>query len=382
MITNATRARQLARSFAGILGVVFLLGCESTDLFSPGLGPAAPVNFNAFYRASAVHLSWELGAGWNGEPFRIWGKRIEDPDYFLIAEVTSCADGLCSYSDANVSADITYVYYVTSVDQFGAEVASAEAIEVRVPLPVAPPIPDGLDVVPLDGALFITWSDASRLADDFSFYRVYLEGGDGSVLLLGETDSEGFLDSLVENGNTYGYVVSAVDEQGHESELSTLEEGTPRPDFHGELLYAFGHRAAEAGFRFQDDEATSPILSGDDPARHFRLEVDAAGWKLVPAPGVQIAAESFFTTALRCGPAADAGCVDVRWAPDSGYGSDPVPLLPEFSYVVRVGAQGGGSRYGLVRVAHLGFTQDGAIAIFDWAYQLQIDNPNLVGGMR
>jgi hypothetical protein len=29
-------------------------------------------------------------------------------------------------------------------------------------------------------------------------------------------------------------------------------------------------------------------------------------------------------------------------------------------------------------VSHLGFAQDGAIAIFDWAYQLQPGNPSLV----
>ena len=164
--------------------------------------------------------------------------------------------------DANVVSGTTYVYYVAAVDPSRVETASVDAIEVDVPQPIAPPIPAEPGAVPLDGALYLLWGDTSREAGDFAFYRVYLEGGDGSVLLLGETDSEGFLDSLVENGNTYGYFISAVDDQGHESSGSSLIEGTPRPDYHGELLYAFGDRADEAGFRFQESEASSP-----DPSR-------------------------------------------------------------------------------------------------------------------
>lgn len=382
MIGNAKGARRVVGSFVCILGATILQGCDTTDILSSGDGPAPPRNFSAFYYAHAIHLSWELGFGWNGEPFRIWGERVSDPDYFFIAEVTSCADGLCSYADANVAPDVTYVYYVTAVDPSGVEAASDEAIEVQVPQPIAPPIPGNPDVVPLDGALFITWDDSSLQTDDFAFYRIYLEGGDGSVILLGETDSEGFLDSLVENGNTYGYIVTAVDDQGHESEGSLLVEGTPRPDYHGELLYAFNDRAAEAGFRFQDSEATTPVLTGDDADRHLRLEVDLGVWWLVPRAGVQIAAEAIFTTALRCGPAADAGCVDVRWAPDSGYGSGPIELIPEYSYLIRVPAGEGSWRHGLIRVTHLGFAQDGAIVIFDWAYQLQPDNPSLIADLH
>ena len=35
--------------------------------------------------------------------------------------------------------------------------------------------------------------------------------------------------------------------------------------------------------------------------------------------------------------------------------------------------------YGVIRVEMLGFDQNDAIMIFDWAYQLQAGNPELVG---
>ena len=162
MIGNVKGARRVVGSFVCILGATILQGCDTTDILSSGDGPAPPPrNFSASYYARAIHLSWELGFGWNGEPFRIWGKRVSDPDYFFIAEVTSCADSLCSSADANVAPDVISIYYVTAVDPSGVEAASDEAIEVQVPQPIAPPIPGNPDVVPLDGALFITRNDSS-----------------------------------------------------------------------------------------------------------------------------------------------------------------------------------------------------------------------------
>ena len=360
-----------------LLGLA-VAACETPGPTGPGGGPSAPRNFDAYYYDRAVHLDWDLPSAWDGEVFRVWGKRKSDSQYFLIAEVTSCADGSCSYTDRNVVPEVTYVYYVSAVDAFGGEAPSDEAIEVRVPRPTPPPAPDELDVIPLDASVYVTWSAASRDAEDFSFYRVYLEGGDGSVFLLGETDSEGFLDLRVDNGSTYGYFVTAVDDEGHESEGSELVEGTPRPDFHGELLYAHEDRPDASGFRFLESGEDDPIVSGNDQSRHFRIEFDEVDWWLEPGPGVQVANETYFTTALRCGPGADPGCVDVRWAPESGYGSVGVALVPENAYVLRVPAGGGQWRYGLLRVSHLGFAQDGAVAIFDWAFQLQPGNPSLV----
>jgi len=361
-----------------ILGSALLSGCRTDQVLSPGIVPSPPERFDAVYYARAIHLSWELGEGWSGESFRVWGKRLSDPDYFLIADVTNCSSGLCAYTDSNVAFDVTYVYYVAALGPTGLETASDIALEVFVPQPIAPPLPGAPDAVPLDEALFLSWDDTSREAADFSFYRVYLENDDGTPTLLGETDSEGFLDTLVENGITYSYFVTAVDDQGHESGGSVAAAGTPRPDYHGEILFSFDDQPSDAGFRFQETEASSPVLPGDDPSRHLRLEADGVGWWVVPGLGVEIASESYFTTALRCGVGADQGCIDVRSAPVSGYSSAPAALAPEFSYVARVPAGPSGWRYGLIRITHLGFAQDGAIALFDWAFQLQVDNPSLV----
>jgi hypothetical protein len=364
----------------GGLLLLSLAACEDQDvLIGPpgGVEPDPPRAVAATYWAGAVTVTWELGPAWNGESFLVWSKRSTDADYFLIAEVTSCADGLCSYTDVNVAEGRTYDYYVSALGADGLEAPSAEAVRVDVPLFTAPPEPTGTGVVALDNATFIIWDANARTADDFSFYRIYLSGDDGDFL-LGETDSEGFLDLLVENGSTYRYFVTAVDVWGHESGGSGVAEGTPRPDFHEELVFDHFSRPDASGFAFQADEATVPVVSGTDPARHVRLEVDGQGWWLVPAPGVSIHATGFVTSALRCGPAADGGCVALDEAPATGYTVEDVFMEPGITYPVRVPAPGGGVRYGVIRVDMLGEDQEGsALMVFDWAYQLQVGNPAL-----
>ena len=340
--------------------------------------PAAPRELAAWYYDRAVYVTWELGPGWNDDSFRVYGKRISDAEYFLIAEVTNCSGGLCSYTDVNLLPDITYEYYVAAVGPSGLETASDYAVEVYVPQPVPPPDPQGIEVVALDGANYIRWSANARNADDFSFYRVYLEESDGTSFLLGETDSEGFLDQLSENGITYTYFATSVDDQGHESQGSEGASGTPRPDYHGEWIYAYEDVAGQSGFVFSADEATLPIVHGDSPDRHFRLEVDEEGWWMVPGPGVEIFDGFWETTALKCGVGSDADCVALDQAPLTGYTTLDMPLFPQATYVLRVPGFGGGVNYGAVRVTLEGFDQDGsAMMIFDWAFQLQPGNPNL-----
>jgi hypothetical protein len=356
--------------------VVLAAACKS-DTVVVVTDPAPPRALEGFYQNGAVILNWELHPDWNGESFRVYGKRDTDPDFFLIAEVTSCIAGVCTYTDLNVEGGRSYRYFVTAVSVEGIEAASSE-IDVFVPLFTPPPTPGGLEVVALDGTLYLRWESNARSADDFSHYRVYLVEPTGDFF-LGETDSEGFLDQLVGNGVTYSYFVTAVDVDGHESAGSAAASGIPRPDFHGELVFAYEDRPASSGFRFQETELSDPIVAGDSPLRHFRLESDGFGWWIAPGPSAEIHPDGVFTTALKCGVAADVGCLDVPVAPVSGYTTFAVAVAPELTYAMRVVGDDGQIHYGAVRVSLLGFDQsDAALMIFDWAYQLQPGNPQLV----
>lgn len=372
---RAGGARRVRTTILAILLSLGLFGCETGGTLGPGNAPAPPLDFDAFYYNLAVHLAWALAPGWDGEPFRIFGKRVNDANYLLIAEVTNCSNGLCSYRDVNILPNVTYQYYVAAVGPGGTETPSDVAIEVLVPTSTPPPTPGSVEAIALDRAIFLSWDTQSRAADDFAFYRVYFHNGTSGTL-IGETDSEGFLDLLVQNGDTYGYFVTAVDNVGHESQGSTLAQATPRPDFHGEFLFAFEDVPEESGFQFQVNDQDDPVVHGTDASRHFRLEADLDGWFLVPGPTAQVHPQEKITTELRCGPAADLGCVDFPVAPSTGYVSAPVGIAPERSYVLRV-QEGNSFRYGVVRVTLVGFADEGAFAVFDWAFQLQPDNLNL-----
>jgi len=358
----------------GLAMVMTLSACRE-DVLVVGDIPAAPRALVVSYYGGRVTVGWELAPEWDGEAFRIYSRRVSDPDWFFIAEVTSCISGVCAYEDLNVAQNQTYEYYVAAVGS-GSETASA-AVSVYVPTFSPPPAPDAPYVIALDGANYLTWGTASRGASDFSFYKVYLDDA-GSPFLLGETDSEGFLDLLADNGGTYSYFVTAFDTDGHESVGSTLASGTPRPDYHGEWIYAFGDQPTLSGFFFQTDEGTSPIVDGNGGAWDLRMESDGTTWWLGTGAGAAVHDNGgFVTKALRCGPAADFDCTDVSVAPTTNYATGLFEMIPQTTYVVRVNDTDG-VHYGAIRVEFLGFDQADAIMIFDWAYQLQPGNLNLV----
>lgn len=369
--------------FAALMATFALAGCRNDATIVAG-DPAPPRALAGTYYAGAITLTWELASGWDGESFRVYGRRVSDADYFLIADVTSCTAGLCAYSDTNILENVTYEYYVAAWDPAsGLETPSDFTVEVFSPRRTPPPVPNQSRVIALDNANYVVWGDASRAADDFSFYRVYQAAPDGNDYLLGETDSEGFIDLLAANGLTYEYFVTSVDVDGHESAGSQIAAGTPRVDYAGEILYDYNDDQSLSGFRFQEDEGASPILGGDHPDAHFSVERDIDGlWWLVPGPaaGSGVHPTGIFTSALKCGVAADATCLDATTAPTSGYVTTSVGIDPEYTYFLRVRGDDGEQRYGAIRVVMQGENQNGGVVIFDWAYQLQVGNPSLAPG--
>lgn len=371
--------------FVALAALIGAAGCNRDSTMVVG-APAAPAALDGSYYAGAITLTWELGSGWDGESFRVYGRRVSDTDYFLIAEVTSCTSGLCSYSDSNIEPSVTYEYYVAAWDPgAGLETPSDFTVEVFSPERTAPPAPDQSRVIALDDANYIVWGDRSRDATDFSFYRVYQAAPDGTDYLLGETDSEGFIDLLAGNGLTYDYFVTAVDVDGHEGASSTLASGTPRPDYTAQLLYDYFDDGSASGFRFPEDDADGSILPGDDPDAHFSVERDGNGlWWLRPTvtAGTWVYAQGFFSSTLKCGVAADDDCLDATVAPSgtTGYTQDPIAIDPEYIYFLEVIGDDGEFHYGAIRITMQGENQNGGVVIFDWAYQLQPGNPELVPG--
>lgn len=188
---------------------------------------------------------------------------------------------------------------------------------------------------------------------------------------------------LAENGQTATYYITSVDDQGHESDASEPASCTPRPDYAGEVIYAYGDVPGQSGFRFQEAEHYEAVISGNSRDRHFRIESDVDGLWIVPGAGVRIHPESRWTSSLKCGPGADVDCLSWEIAPLTGYAGATMSLTPGHTYMFRVPGEDGEVRFGAIRASVTGYDQDGSeVVVFDWAFQTQPGNPrmNTAGG--
>lgn len=368
-------------------------GCDGTDGVSGPIGGGSslqPRNFDARYEwvlhgwepgglapigHAGVVLTWSLPAGWDYDPFRVYARRAGSGDYIAISTVTSCAEGTCSYTDINVTPGQSYDYFVATVDEARGEETASTAVRVAVPSAAVPQAPAAPTVTALDGALYLSWPSTGA-----ERYRVFLEriGSDEDFIEVGETDGTGFLDERAENGTRYGYRIAAIDEIGQFSDRSALGSGIPRPDYHAEIVYALADREAESGFRFQSTEATSPIVSGTSAQAHWRLETVGGVLSISPVGETRVTA-GVFTTALTCGPGSDVDCESVTTAPAaSSFGAGPVAVQVGNTYVFRVRGDDGQLHYGKVRVQGTGVNATGdELLVFDWAYQLIPEEPQL-----
>ena len=378
-----------------ILGALLLVGCDDDDgPFGP-IDRERPENLDARYEwvldawnrdtgrpvgHPAVTVTWELPVAWRGDPFRVYARRAGE-GFRLIATTTSCEDGVCRYVDTNVVGGTGYEYFVSTVDERdGFEAPSDYRIAVDVPAFTPPPAPRADTAFGLDDAIFVRWRDGGS-GDDFWKYQVWLVSVDGEPVQIyqaGETDGTGFLDLRASNGHTYGYRVAALDVDGHVSDLSPVISGVPRPDFGGELIYAYGDSTQASGFRFAGSDDVQAVVSGDAASAQWRLEVVNGTWQIRPLGETEVL-DAGLTTALTCAPTPDPGCRAIFQAPTTGnYTRNPVAVNPEFSYVFRVRGDDGRIHYGVIRAEILGSSGGNRLMIFDWAYQLRPEDTRLL----
>lgn len=385
--------RTLFRASVAALAVVALAACNDDGvIIGGGSRPDSPRDLAARYEWTlegfaqnravghpAVRLTWLPPARWDNEVFRVYGKRSSSSSFALVATVTSCTVDGCVYVDRNVRPGEEYEYFVSTYDETrGTERDSEFREEVFVPPATRPQAPRADSVTALDNALFPRWSAQGSSASLWK-YQVYLTRLDEQATFYqaGETDGTGFLDLRARNGSAYTYRVAAVDTLGHVSDLSGEMTGVPRPDAAAELIYSLSSAPAQSGFRFMDAETADPIVDGTSAQAHWRLEADANGWRIVPLNGTGVL-EAGRTTALACGPGADASCRAVTQAPAAGYQTTPITVTPEFSYVFSVRGSDGQPRFGVVRAEILGKDSSGRdLMIFSWAYQTRANDLRL-----
>jgi hypothetical protein len=250
---------------------------------------------------------------------------------------------------------------------------------------VTPEAPTTLTSTSLDGAVALIWSDNPFRNDPdiFANYRVYstsfdIDSGDcGSDFSLeGTTVAPEFLVAALTNGVPRCFTVTAESVDGLESDRSPLRGDTPRFDSRNVALAAAPVTAANAGFRFWDDDGNGTVELGElgvvrsanSPDIDFFVDRDGDG--------------ALFLTPVRVGtgveyydeedPVQDLTSID--FAPDLTYRTTPIEAVPGFGYVFEMDGGDDFPRYGAVRIQHVGST----FLILDWAYQPDPGNPELI----
>lgn len=248
-----------------------------------------------------------------------------------------------------------------------------------------PDTPATLSSTTLDGAVALTWSDNSFVSDEANFqnYRVYSTAYDldrdecGSTSELeGTTVAPEFIVGALTNGEPRCFSVSAVSVDGLESGRSPLRTDTPRADARNVALFAFQTQDDGSGFRFWDDidgdgladsNELGLVLAGGSAAIDFFVDRDQSG-DLFLTPVRAGTGVEFYSEA----PVEDLTSID--FAEDRAYRTTPIQASPGFGYVFEMDGGDGFSRYGAVRVTHVGET----FLILDWAYQADPGNPELI----
>jgi len=278
-------------------------------------------------------------------------------------------------------------YFVTAANAQGDESAGSASILVDERLRL--PSPDSLWSISLNGAIHLAWADNAYRADPagFSAYRVYSAPYDldhnlciDNWSLEGTTVSASFLAANLPNGSPRCFGVSALTIEGFESLWSPLRYDTPRPDGRDVLVYTSAGDPLRSGFRFfldgNGDGQAGPLELGIVSASgtgqmDFTVQPDGSGNLLIVPQRTNTTFEQYGAQ-----PIHDLTEIDI--APVGGYARTALIAQPRYGYVFQMNEGDGFYRYGAIRIAALGTNY----VIFDWSYQTDRGNPELVRTAR
>lgn len=196
------------------------VGCEgSQDAGSQMAGTehdAAAVHYAANDgEGLKVELNWAASPGASG--YNVKRTTTSGGPYTLVASEIPEP----SFTDTTVQHGLTYFYVVSAVNEGGESANSAEMSFT----PVSPPSPPGTPLaIPGSGQVQLSWSGSSRAAT-YNVKRSSQQAGPYEPIATGTTSTE-YTDRSPANGESYYYVVSAVN-GGGESFNSSETSATP-----------------------------------------------------------------------------------------------------------------------------------------------------------
>ena len=243
------------------------------------------------------------------------------------------------------------------------------------------PAPASVGSISLNGAIHLDWADNAYLADPSSFdhYRVYstsynldLNTCGTSWTLEGTSVAPTFLVGALTNGVPRCFAISAIAIDGGESDWSQSHSDTPRPDAKAVVVFTSAGNPAANGFRFwfdangngHVDTGELGLVGASSASSDFTVQLSGSTLQIAPVfTGTKI---------LNFGTIDDLTDIDI--APASGYGTAPLTATVRTGYVFQIDEGDGFFRYGAIKVSAVGSNY----IIFDWSYQTDPGNPELI----
>jgi hypothetical protein len=227
-----------------------------------------------------------------------------------------------------------------------------------------PDVPRNVRSVTGDQEVTVYWDPVySPDVDRYGVYYSYTAYG--QYTRIADTKETHFVDHGLQNGVTIYYAVDAVDYHGNESSLSyEVVSDTPRPEGYNARLWDRFQYPDEAGFDFSRYEGgnSAMVVPYDDEGVDFWVEEDGGEIYLVVFDDTKIM-DFGYTDHMD----------DVDEAPSSGWAPDGWVLAQRYhAYVF----QTWDDNYAKIRITSM---YDDGIK-FDWAYQTDPGNPELVPG--
>ncbi len=232
-----------------------------------------------------------------------------------------------------------------------------------------PAAPRGVYSITGDGQVLIKWyPNQEKDIKGYIIYRSLKKYGDYIELDRVGSKVDSYIDTDVKNGVTYYYAVSAIDYDGNESELSPdIVEDTPRPEGTNIKLNDYILDPARSGFDFSSPERGAQRFDSRSTDIYFGVDTEVNVPYIYSDSDVKMQ-DLGYTDSMD----------DIDMSPTLGFTQLFVEAIIGHTYAFLMPD----GHYAKIRITDIYIDWVGndvrdAWIVFDWAYQLQIDNPEL-----
>ncbi|MCM3409986.1 pectinesterase family protein [Metabacillus litoralis] len=194
---------------------------DNIQIYNPSNVPSKPTDVTSVAGNGQIKLNWSPARG--ATSYNVKRSTAADGTFETIA--TNVTD--LTFKDTGLENETTYYYVVTGVNSVGeGEVSTVVSVtpSSAVPLPAAPAVTP----VSKSGSVELTWQ-AVEAADIYTVKRSTTEGGTFEAIATVTAPATSYLDSGLDNGTSYYYIVQAsgVGGDGPDSEVVTVKANAP-----------------------------------------------------------------------------------------------------------------------------------------------------------